>query len=159
MRKILIANRGLSAHKFAASIRDVYDKGQVHLVGLCSPDDIASDYVYLTLVDTIVRAHNDIYMDVDGIVEICKKHNIDAVFPGWGYLSERSEFSKALDDNGIIFMGPSCTTIDLLGNKIHSMKVAVEVHVPVIAWSGETPLKTACEVRRSGKENWISVYA
>jgi biotin carboxylase/acetyl-CoA carboxylase carboxyltransferase component len=140
MRRILIANRGLCALKFIMSMRDKYPMNEVCIVGLCAPDDIISDYKYLTQVDEVVTTHNDIYMDIQGLVDICKDHQIDAVFPGWGYLSERSDFVAALEKDGIQFMGPTAKTIDMVGNKINSMDMAIAADVPLCGWSGTVPL-------------------
>ena len=146
MKRLLIANRGLSAIKFILSIRDVYNSSQVHLVGIATSNDIISDYRYISELDEIIYANKDIYTDIEAIVSLCKKHKIDAVFPGWGYLSERSDFVFRLEESGIIFMGPGSKTIDSLGNKINSMKVAEENNVPLSRWSGITPLKSCEEV-------------
>ena len=97
MKKILIANRGLSAIKFIVSIREYYSSEQVFLVGVCSPNDILSDYRYLSLVDEVIYTDNNIYMDIEKIVSICVSQHVDAVFPGWGYLSENSDFVNALE--------------------------------------------------------------
>ena len=140
LRRILIANRGLCALKFIMSMRDKYLMDEVCIVGLCAPDDITSDYKYLTQVDEVITTHNDIYMDIEGLVAICKEHQIEALFPGWGYLSERSDFVTALEDAGIQFMGPTAKTIDMVGNKINSMDMAIAAEVPLCGWSGTIPL-------------------
>jgi biotin carboxylase/acetyl-CoA carboxylase carboxyltransferase component/biotin carboxyl carrier protein len=140
MRRILIANRGLCALKFVMSMRDKYLTDEVCIVGLCAPDDITSDYKYLTQVDEVISTHNDIYMDIQGLVGICEKYAIDAVFPGWGYLSECSDFVSALEAAGIRFMGPTAKTIDMVGNKINSMDMAIAADVPLCDWSGTIPL-------------------
>ena len=71
MKRILIANRGLCALKFVMSMRDEYPGDEICIVGLCAPDDITSDYKYLTQVDEVVETTNDIYMDIEGLVDIC----------------------------------------------------------------------------------------
>jgi len=58
------------------SMRDKYLMDEVCIVGLCTPDDITSDYKYLTQVDEVVTTYNDIYMDIDGLVAICKEHQV-----------------------------------------------------------------------------------
>ena len=149
MKTILIANRGLSAIKFILSIRDLYTIDEIKLIGIATPDDITSDYRYISQLDKILFAENDIYTNIENIISLCLKNNIDAVFPGWGYLSENSEFSKKLEEHNIIFMGPSSQTIDSLGNKINSMKLAEENNVPLIKWSGSNPLLSLDDVIKS----------
>ena len=141
MRRILIVNRGLSALKFILSIRDCYISHQVWIVGLSTPDDLLSDYKYLTLVNEVIEASNTIYMDIKSIIKLCLENQIDAVFPGWGYLSEDADFPLALEQNKITFMGPSSKTMSLLGNKINSTIIAHKNGVPIIKWSGKEPLK------------------
>ena len=149
MKTILIANRGLSAIKFILSIRDLYTIDEIKLIGIATPDDITSDYRYISQLDKILFAENDIYTNIENIIDLCLKNNIDAVFPGWGYLSESSEFSQKLEEHNIIFMGPSSQTIDSLGNKINSMKLAEENNVPLIKWSGSKPLLSLDDVIKS----------
>ena len=144
--RILVANRGLSAAKFILSIRDMYTSNQVHIVGFVTSDDITSDYRYISQLDDIIYAQNDIYTNIDDILSACKQHNIHAVFPGWGYLSESADFAYQLELHNIIFMGPSSHTINAVGNKINSMKVAYENKVPLVKWSGIHPLQTLDQV-------------
>ncbi len=140
MRRILIVNRGLSALKFILSIRDCYVSQQVWIIGIATPDDLISDYKYLTLVNEIIESSNSIYMDINGIIDLCLQNQIDAVFPGWGYLSENPDFCLSLEKNGITFMGPSSKTISQLGNKINSMIIAEQNNIPLVKWSGQVPL-------------------
>jgi pyruvate carboxylase len=142
IKKILIANRGMSAIKFINSFNNNYIKNKPLLYGFVSPNDIKSGFTYLKYLDHIIIADDSIYMDIEQIVNYCKKHNIDAVYPGWGYLSERSDFVAKLEENNIIFMGPTADTIDKLGNKINSMILADKLNVPLIEWSGKKPLNT-----------------
>jgi biotin carboxylase len=140
MKNILIINRGLSAIKFILSIRDLYTQDQIKLIGIATSDDITSDYRYISQLDKILFSDNDIYMNIEKIISLCLQNNIYAVFPGWGYLSERSDFVKKLEENNILFMGPTSKTINLLGNKINSMQLAHINNVPLVKWSGSEPL-------------------
>ena len=150
MHRILIANRGLSALKFILSINDweIQDTKPYKLIGFVNEDDMKSKYKYINLVDEIIYAENDIYTNIDQIIIYCKEYNIDAVWPGWGYLSENEEFAKALNKNNIIFIGPSADCLHQLGDKLMSMKLAKELNIPVLAWSGEKPLKDITEIRK-----------
>jgi len=144
--KILIINRGLSALKFIISIKDKYPN--LFICGFITENDIISKYKYLELVDELIEAPNDIYMDKEKIINICKANNIFAVFPGWGYLSEDSSFVELLENNNITFMGPSSHVINTLGNKIQSMLIAEKTQVPLVKWSGGNTLKTLEEVKK-----------
>ena len=60
------------------------------------------------------------------------KNNCDAIHPGYGFLSERGDFAKAVEDAGVMFVGPHHSVMERMGDKIASRKVALECDVPVI---------------------------
>ena len=72
------------------------------------------------------------YLNIDAIVDLCKKHNVDAVHPGYGFLSERPEFARALEDAGILFVGPSVRSLEQLGDKTSARNLAEIAGVPVL---------------------------
>lgn len=137
--RILIANRALSALKFVTSIKEWLRKEptiDLTLIGLVTEEDMDSGYKYIELLDEVVMCGNGIYMDGPKIVEVCLKNHIEAVWPGWGYLSERSDFVELLENNNVKFIGPNSTTIKQVGDKIESMKLAEKANAPLIPWSG-----------------------
>lgn len=71
-------------------------------------------------------------MAIDAVINIARRNRIDAIHPGYGFLSENSDFAKACEDNGIIFIGPRYQTIIRMGDKIAAKKVANECQVPVV---------------------------
>lgn len=75
------------------------------------------------------------YLDIDRIVQLCLENGIDAVHPGYGFLSENAEFAKALEANGITFVGPSVQALELLGDKVAARSIAKKVGVPVLEGS------------------------
>ncbi len=75
------------------------------------------------------------YLDIAGIVELCHRYEIDAVHPGYGFLSENPEFARALEAAGIIFVGPSVAALEKLGDKIAARNIAIKVGVPVLPGS------------------------
>lgn len=64
------------------------------------------------------------YLDIPGIIEICKIYEVDAVHPGYGFLSENADFARAVIDAGITFIGPSPKTIENMGNKTAAREAA-----------------------------------
>jgi len=72
------------------------------------------------------------YLDIPAIVELCLKQNIDAVHPGYGFLSENAEFARALGEAGITFVGPSVRALQLLGDKVAAREIAIKAGVPVL---------------------------
>ncbi|RMF42284.1 MAG: pyruvate carboxylase [Planctomycetota bacterium] len=77
------------------------------------------------------------YLDIDGIVAIAKKHDVDAIHPGYGFLSENPKFAQACADAGILFVGPKVETLQALGDKISARQIAESVGVPVLGGGGE----------------------
>lgn len=69
---------------------------------------------------------------MDKILEACKKTGAQAVHPGYGFLSENSKFAKLLEDNGVVFIGPTSSAISAMGDKIESKKLAKKAGVNII---------------------------
>ena len=76
------------------------------------------------------------YLKIDEIVALAKKHNIDAIHPGYGFLSENPHFARACNEAGIVFVGPRVETLNQLGDKISARKIAEQAGVPVLGGSG-----------------------
>jgi len=72
------------------------------------------------------------YLDIPGIVALCKEHEIDAVHPGYGFLSENPTFAAALNDAGVRFIGPSVAALHSLGDKVRAREIAETAGVPVL---------------------------
>ncbi len=75
------------------------------------------------------------YLDIEGIVELCLRYGVDAVHPGYGFLSENPEFAKALESAGITFVGPSVRALEQLGDKVAAREIAKKAGVPVLPGS------------------------
>ena len=72
------------------------------------------------------------YLDIPGIVRIAQEHDIDAIHPGYGFLSERSDFAEACVKAGIRFIGPRASVMAKMGDKVAARKSAIEAGLPVI---------------------------
>ena len=77
------------------------------------------------------------YLDIDYIVKICAKNEVEAVHPGYGLLSENADFAQALNDNGIVFIGPTVDNLRNFGDKTTAKEMAIAQGVPVIAGSDD----------------------
>jgi pyruvate carboxylase len=86
------------------------------------------------------------YLNIDNIIELAKKHEIDAVHPGYGFLSENPKFARACVDAGIIFVGPRVELLEKLGDKLSAREVAQKVGVPVLGGSSK-PIADAADGR------------
>jgi pyruvate carboxylase len=72
------------------------------------------------------------YLAGDEIIKIAKEHNVQMIHPGYGFLSENSEFARKVEENGLIFVGPSYQTIEALGDKVSARTLAMKCNVPVV---------------------------
>lgn len=120
--KILIANRGEIACRIAASCRRL----GIATVAIYSDADV--DCLHVKMCDEAVHvggsASVDSYLRIDRVLAAIKQTGAEAVHPGFGFLSENSEFAQALDDAGVTFIGPGQHAIAVMGDKIESKKLA-----------------------------------
>ena len=146
IRKILVANRGEIALRVMRTAREM----GIRTVAIHSPQDAKAPHVRFAdeahLLGSEATATN--YLSVESIVELAKRVGADAIHPGYGFLSERSEFARALDKAGIKFIGPPPKPIDILGDKVASKIAARKANVPVVPGKDEfvADLKAAKEV-------------
>ena len=130
IKKILIANRGEIACRVIRTAR----KMGIKTVAVYSDADARAPHVQMA--DEAVHLGPppaaQSYLLADKIIEACKATGADAVHPGYGFLSERESFRKALDEAGIVFIGPPANAIAAMGDKIESKKLAKEAGVNVV---------------------------
>ncbi len=129
IQKVLIANRGEIAVRI---IRTLNKLGMEAVSVFAAPDASAlhvemADEAY-TLGDGDLTST---YLDVDKIIRIAKKAKVDAIHPGYGFLSENPVLVKACEENNIAFIGPDARSMQLMGNKIAARKFAIENGLPV----------------------------
>src|SRR6187549_15338 len=77
------------------------------------------------------------YLDIDGIVALAKEKGVDAIHPGYGFLSENPEFAQACKDAGIIFIGPEPKVLQMMGDKTAARNVARKLGVPILEGTDE----------------------
>ena len=73
------------------------------------------------------------YLNIPALIELCLDHEVDAIHPGYGFLSENPDLAKACQENGIIFVGPTLDTLQQLGDKTSARKIAKAAKVPVLS--------------------------
>lgn len=130
IRKLLIANRGEIAIRVMRTAREL----GLRTVAVCSEAD--KNALHTELADEAVQIGpapaSESYLHIDRIIEAAKATGADAIHPGYGFLSENPEFSQAVMDAGLIFVGPPAKAMRLLGNKIASRELAQKIGIPVI---------------------------
>ncbi|MCB1305496.1 MAG: ATP-grasp domain-containing protein, partial [Leptospiraceae bacterium] len=135
--RILIANRGEIAVRI---IRTVKDMGLIAIAVYSEADRnslatrLADEAVYIGPSEP-ARS----YLNIDAIIEACKTAKADAVHPGYGFLSENEAFARALEDNDIVFIGPTPATIAAMGSKIEARKIMEASGVPVVPGNNDLP--------------------
>src|SRR6202158_4933664 len=91
------------------------------------------------------------YLDIAGIVALAKDKNVDAIHPGYGFLSENPAFARACEKAGITFVGPMPALLELLGDKTAARKLAASAGVPVLPGTAE-PVESASEAHKIARE-------
>jgi propionyl-CoA carboxylase alpha chain len=128
--KILIANRG----EIACRVIRTAKRMGIKTVAVYSDADARAPHV--RMADESVRLGpapaSESYLKAELIIDACKATGAEAVHPGYGFLSERESFAKALDDAGIAFIGPPPNAIAAMGDKIESKKLAQAAGVNVV---------------------------
>jgi pyruvate carboxylase subunit A len=146
-KKVLIANRGEIALRI---IRACKELGIRTVAIYCEPDATAryvkkADEAYL-----VTPAPLRGYLNIYGIVELAKNVSADAIHPGYGFLAENPEFSRACAQAGITFIGPNTNAIKQMGLKVEARALAKSIGVPVLP--GTEPINSVDEAIKSAKE-------
>ena len=131
IKKVLVANRGEIAIRIFRACTEM----GLRTVGIYTYEDRYALHRYKADESYQIGADNDPlkpYLNIDAIIKVAKANGVDAIHPGYGFLSENAQFAQKCEDNGIIFIGPKVSVLQSLGDKIKAKEVAVSCNVPVI---------------------------
>ena len=123
IKKVLVANRGEIAIRIFRACTEL----NLQTVAIYTFEDRYSAHRFKADEAYQVGDEKDPlkpYLDIDAIIAIAKKRKIDAIHPGYGFLSENAEFARKCRENNIIFVGPDPEIMDQLGDKIAAKKIA-----------------------------------
>ena len=149
IRRLAIVNRGEPAMRCLAAVSELASEtGEpITTIALYTEPDAASWFVReaseaLPLGPAIIAdaggGRHSVYVDTDRLMEALAAARADAVWVGWGFVSESATFAARCEQAGITFIGPPSEVISLLGDKVQAKQLAERVGVPVVPWSGDT---------------------
>jgi acetyl-CoA/propionyl-CoA/long-chain acyl-CoA carboxylase, biotin carboxylase, biotin carboxyl carrier protein len=124
MRTLLIANRG----EIALRVMRTATRLGIRTVALFTDPD--ADAPHVRAADDAVRVGS--YLDIDAVVAAARSVGADAIHPGYGFLSERAAFARAVEAAGITLVGPSADVMDRMGRKDAAREIAIAAGVPVV---------------------------
>jgi acetyl-CoA carboxylase biotin carboxylase subunit len=130
IKKILVANRG----EIAIRVMKTAKKMGIKTVAVYSSAD--RNALHVKYADEAVligeAASSQSYLRGDKIIEVCKELGVDAVHPGYGFLSENSSFAQACEKNDIIFIGPKSKAIEMMGSKLAAKEAVKHYNIPMV---------------------------
>jgi pyruvate carboxylase len=149
INKVLVANRGEIAIRVFRACSEL----NIRTVAIYSREDSASYHRYKADEAYLVgegKKPIDAYLDIENIIEIAKERSVDAIHPGYGFLSENIHFARRCEEEGIIFIGPKTEHLDMFGDKVKARTQAELAQIPVIPGS-DGPVKSWQEAKAFGE--------
>ncbi|XMO85119.1 pyruvate carboxylase [Algibacter sp. AS12] len=144
IKKVLVANRGEIAIRIFRACTEI----NIKTVGIYTFEDRYSLHRYKADESYQIGEDNEPlkpYLNIAALIKVALANNVDAIHPGYGFLSENADFAQACEDSGIIFIGPKVSVLKSLGDKITAKQVAVDNNIPIIQSNVEplTDIKVA----------------
>ncbi|GGC80300.1 pyruvate carboxylase [Thalassobacillus devorans] len=151
INKVLVANRGEIAIRVFRACTEM----NIRTVAVYSKEDTGAFHRYKADEAYLVgegKKPIDAYLDIEGIIEIAKNVGVDAIHPGYGFLSENIHFARRCEEEGIIFIGPTSEHLNMFGDKVKAREQAVQAGIPVIPGT-DGPVSGFDEVEEFGEKH------
>jgi len=149
IRKVLVANRGEIAIRIFRACTEL----GIRTVAIYSQEDSGSYHRYKADEAYLVGAGKkpiEAYLDIEGILEIARTNDVDAIHPGYGFLSENAEFARRCQEEGITFIGPNINHLEIFGDKAKAREAAIRAGLPVVPGS-DGPVSSLKEAKELAK--------
>jgi len=148
-RKILIANRGEIA------LRIIWACKELGIRTVAVHSDIDIDSLHVRFADENIcigpASSTDSYLNITNLMAAAELSNVDAIHPGYGFLSESAEFAQVCEACNIVFIGPKAETISLMGNKADARRAMKDTGIPILPGS-DGPVQSAEEAEAIADE-------
>ncbi|EOV8086962.1 TPA: ATP-grasp domain-containing protein [Providencia rettgeri] len=152
--KVLIANRGEIAVRIIRACRDYGFQS----VAVYADSDI--DALHVNMADEAYglggNSPAESYLNIEKLISIAQQSGSTMVHPGYGFLSERAEFARGVEAAGLIWIGPSANSIDVLGDKVQARHIAMQVGAPLVVGTKD-PVKNAQEVLEFAHQHGLPI--
>ncbi|MEZ4900772.1 MAG: acetyl-CoA carboxylase biotin carboxylase subunit [Spirosomataceae bacterium] len=149
IKKLLVANRGEIALRVMRTAREM----GIQTVAVYSEADRHA--LHVRYADEAVcigpAASSESYLRGDKIMEVCHQLGVDAIHPGYGFLSENAQFSQAVKEAGLIFVGPSAESIHIMGDKLSAKRAAAKYNIPMVPGTPDA-VSDRAEAKRIAQE-------
>ncbi|MBC9246694.1 ATP-grasp domain-containing protein [Paracoccus sp. 11-3] len=154
MKRLLIANRGEIAVRI---IRACRDEG-IESIAIYADSDRDAPFVQMADHAYALEGEKpaETYLDATKIIAIAKTAGADAIHPGYGFLSERADFAQAVQDAGLIWVGPDPAVIQALGDKIEARRIAEAVGAPLVAGT-PGPVESGADALAFAREHGLPI--
>ncbi|MGC8229944.1 pyruvate carboxylase [Pseudobacillus badius] len=155
IHKVLVANRGEIAIRVFRACTELH----IRTVAVYSKEDSGSYHRYKADEAYLIgkgKKPIDAYLDIEDIIRVAKRAEVDAIHPGYGFLSENIDFARRCEEEGILFIGPNSRHLDMFGDKVKAREQAMKANIPVIPGTNG-PVSSLEEVAAFGKQHGFPI--